>query len=303
MSTRRKAWIVAGRILLGFFGTLIVLALVIKILCTEENWRGRRALARCEQESRTRGEKLDLASFVPPLVPDAENFAMAPLLAQLAKASRQELDRKPKPPGSPLERLDKVSLHQVGDSKPAPGSGDYEMGKPTDLVARVRYLQKDPQQNSAANQREAARAVLGWLTRWSPELEEFSIAANRPYARFSVDYSKGFAVPVPHLIYLLRFAQVYYLRAIAALEAGDTASALRDLRTLDRMQAAIRSEPLLISYLVRVAIIKLLMQPVWQGSVEHFWDEDQLRQIQAMLARIDFIVDSHLGCPWRTRCF
>ena len=102
---------------------------------------------------------------------------------------------------------------------------------------------------------------------------------------------RGFAVPVPHLSYLLRFAQIYHLRAIAAVDAGDTASALRDLRTLDRMQAAIRSEPLLISYLVRIAIIKLLMQPVWQGSVEHFWDEDQLRQIQAMLARIDLIVD------------
>ncbi len=292
MSIRRKAWIIAGRILLGFFATLILLALLLKIFCTEENWRGRRALAHCERELRARGEKLDLATFVPPLVPDAENFAMAPLLAPLAKASRQDLDRNPKPPGSPLERLDKVRLQWVGDSKPfPPGSGDYEIGKPTDLVARQRYLQKDPQQNSVANQREAARAVLGWLTRWSPELEEFSIAANRPYARFPLDYSKGFAVPVPHLIYLLRFAQVYYLRAIAALEAGDTASALRDLKTLDRMQAAIRSEPLLVSYLVRIAIIKLLMQPVWQGSVEHFWDEDQLRGIQAMLARIDLIVD------------
>jgi hypothetical protein len=291
MSTRRKAWIIAGRILLGFLATLILLALLLKIFCTEENWRGRRALAHCERELRARGEKLDLATFVPPLVPDAENFAMAPLLAPLAKASQQELDRKPKPPGSPLERLDKVSLHPGRRFEPTPGSGDYKMGKPTDLVARQRYLQKDPQQNSAVNQREAARAVLGWLTRWSPELEEFSIAANRPYARFPIDYSKGFAVPVAHLMCLLRFAQVYHLRAIAALEAGDTASALRDLKTLDRMQAAIRSEPLLISYLVRIAIIELLMQAVWECSVEHFWNEDQLREIQAMLARTDLIAD------------
>ncbi len=100
MSIRRKAWIIAGRILLGFFATLILLALLLKIFCTEENWRGRRALAHCERELRARGEKLDLATFVPPLVPDAENFAMAPLLAPLAKASRQDLDRNPKPPGA-----------------------------------------------------------------------------------------------------------------------------------------------------------------------------------------------------------
>src|SRR5439155_26258024 len=70
MSIRRKAWIIAGRILLGFFATLILLALLLKIFCTEENWHGRRALAHCERELRARGEKLDLATFVPPLVPD-----------------------------------------------------------------------------------------------------------------------------------------------------------------------------------------------------------------------------------------
>lgn len=276
---------------MGLFATLILFALLLKIFATEENWRGRRALARYERELRARGEKLDLASFVPPPVPDAENFAMAPLLAPLAKASQQELDQRPKPPGSPLERLDKVNLHRVGDSMSTRGSGDYKKGKITDLVARQRYLQQDSQRNSAANQRDAARAILDWLARWSPELEEFSIAANRPYSRFPIDYTKGFAVRVHHLTYLLGFARVYHLRAIAAFDAGDTASALRDLKTLDRMQAAIRSEPLLISYLVRIAIIELLMQPVWEGSVEHFWSEDQLREIQVMLARIDLIDD------------
>ena len=58
MSIRRKAWIIAGRILLGFFATLILFALLLKIFCTEENWRGRRALARCERELRARGEEL-----------------------------------------------------------------------------------------------------------------------------------------------------------------------------------------------------------------------------------------------------
>ena len=110
MSAPRKVWIIVRRILFGLFAALILLVLLFKFFCVEENWRGRRALARCEQKLRARGEKLDIAAFVPPPVPDAENFAMAPLLAPLAKASRQELDRKPKPPGSPLERLDKVNL-------------------------------------------------------------------------------------------------------------------------------------------------------------------------------------------------
>ena len=282
---------VVRRTFLGLFLTLIILTGIFKVFCIEENWRARRALARYENELRTRGEKLDLASFVPPPVPDAENFAMAPLLAPIFKATQQELRQKPKPPGSPLERLEAVDLYRGGDSKPPVISGDYEVGKPIDLVGWQRYLQKDARQDPSTDQRVAARAVLAWLANWSPQLTEFSSAASRPYARFPVDYSKGVALQLPHLSYLLRFAPVYKLRSIAALEAGDPASALQDLKTLDRMQAAIRSEPLLVSYMVRIAIIKLMMPPIWQGCAENLWNEDQSQQIQTMLSRIDLLAD------------
>ena len=291
MPTARRISLVLLKIVLGFLIVLILLVLALMVLWPEENWRGRRVLARCEDELRARGEKLDLASFIPPPVPDAQNFWMAPLLAPLAIASQQDLDQVSKLPGSPVERLEKVSLNLGGTSKKWPGLGDYEIAKPVDLVGWQRYLQGDTTQDAAIDQREVGRAVLTLLHRWSPELEEFSAAANRPYARFPLDYSKGLAMPVPHVNCLFRFAQVYRLRCVAALEVGDTASALQDLKTLDRMQAAVRAEPLLLSYVVRLAIIKFLMQPIWQGSVEHLWNEDKLRDIQAMLGRIDLITD------------
>jgi hypothetical protein len=143
----------------------------------------------------------------------------------------------------------------------------------------------------ATDQREAGHAVLARLKRWTPELEEFTAAANRRYARFPLDYSKGFAMPLPHLTYLLNFPPVYRLRCIAALETGDTRSALQDVKTLDRTQNAIRSEPLLISFLVRLTMIKFLMQPIWQGLAEHLWPETELREIEAVLARTDLITD------------
>src|SRR6266571_3114624 len=291
MFSRRQIAIGLLKLLLGVFAALIVLVLVLMVLFTEENWRGRRVLVRCEEGLRARGEKLELASFIPPPVAEAENFWMAPLLVPLATATQEELDRKPKAPGSPLQRLEKIDLSRAGDSPKMPRSGDYELGQPIDLVAWQRYLHQDTRQNPTLDQREAAHAVLAWLGRWSAELDEFSAAASRPSARFPLDYSKGFGMPMPHLMLLTRFAQVYRLRCVAAFEAGNIAFALQDLQTSDQIQAAIRSEPLLISYLVRLTMIKSLMQPIWQGLVERVWDEDQLQDIQAALARIDLISD------------
>jgi hypothetical protein len=292
MNARSKVWIIVRRVLLGLLVGLILLALLFKIFCVEENWRGRRTLARCENKLRARGERLDVASFIPPAVPDSENFAMAPLLAPLGESTWQELKQKPQQPGSPIERLGKVDLRaSAGNPKEVLKLGDYETGRPIDFVSVQRCLEKQVPQNVIGGQHEAARAVLDWLTRWSSEVEEFSAAANRRHARFPLDYSKGIAVQLPHISPLLRFSMVYRLRASAALTAGDMQLALRDLQTLDRIQAALRSEPLLISCLVRIAIIKNMLQPIWQAAMQQSWDEDQLRQIQAMLAQIDLFAD------------
>ena len=279
--------------MLGFLVALILLALLLILFSLEENWRGRRELARCETELKARGEKLDIASFVPAPVPDAENFAMAPLLAPISKAAREnrgetETANSVDPM---LKRLKKVNLSTVGKSGRMPSSGDYRIGKPINLVEWQTYLQNDANQNPAAATGEAARAVLDWLARWSSELEEFSAAANRRYARFPLDYSQGIAVQLPHMGPLMRFSTVYQLRASAALAAGDKPLALRDVQTLDRVQAALRSEPLLISCLVRITIIRNMLQSIWEGAVQHSWEEDQLRHIQRLLTEINLIAD------------
>src|SRR6266404_377474 len=66
----------------GLF-VIACLATVIAFLYVEENWRGKRAWENYQREWEAKGEKFDLASFVPPPVPDDENFAMTPFLAPL----------------------------------------------------------------------------------------------------------------------------------------------------------------------------------------------------------------------------
>src|SRR5437868_14757565 len=74
-----------------FSGALIVLL----CLCfAEENWRGRRAWEDCRRGLQARGVELDWHKFIPPPVPDDQNFAMTPFLAPL-------FDFNPKPRETP----------------------------------------------------------------------------------------------------------------------------------------------------------------------------------------------------------
>ena len=61
---------------------LTLVAGLTAVFYIEENWRGARAWAECQRELAARGESVDWEKFVPPAVPDEQNFAMAPLFAK-----------------------------------------------------------------------------------------------------------------------------------------------------------------------------------------------------------------------------
>src|ERR1700677_3991393 len=69
----------AGRLLFvaACLATLLVLLLV------EENWRGKRDWQAFVREHEASGDRLDMGPFVPPPVPDGQNFANTPLLKPL----------------------------------------------------------------------------------------------------------------------------------------------------------------------------------------------------------------------------
>jgi len=56
---------------------LAVLATLIAVFYTEEDWRGKRAWENCKRELEARGVVLDWEKFIPPPVPDDQNFFKA----------------------------------------------------------------------------------------------------------------------------------------------------------------------------------------------------------------------------------
>jgi hypothetical protein len=59
-----------------------ILATLVAIFYTEEDWRGKRAWENCKRELEAKGEVLDWNKFIPPPVPDDENFFKAPKMTE-----------------------------------------------------------------------------------------------------------------------------------------------------------------------------------------------------------------------------
>jgi hypothetical protein len=69
----KSGWRMMRRILI----TLAVLATLIAIFYTEEDWRGKRVWENCKQELEAQGAVLDWNKFIPPSVRDDQNFYTA----------------------------------------------------------------------------------------------------------------------------------------------------------------------------------------------------------------------------------
>jgi len=58
-----------------------------------------------------------------------------------------------------------------------------------------------------------------------------------------------------------------------------------------RLADSVRTEPFIITHLVRIAILQIALQPVWEGLAEHKWSDGQLAGLDAELAKINFLAD------------
>src|SRR5215510_10409652 len=72
----------------AFFG-IVALILLALLVVGFENWRGRRAWEKFRAEWEAKGERFDIAAFIPKPVPPEQNFATTPLLAPLLDYDRQ----------------------------------------------------------------------------------------------------------------------------------------------------------------------------------------------------------------------
>jgi hypothetical protein len=273
----------------AFFGiaALILLGLLVAGF---ENWRGRRAWEKFRAEWEAKGEQFDIAAFIPKPVPPEENFATTPLLAPL-------LDYDPAIPGKWRDPAGRDRANAVSGAlgnapgEKVPPAGNWQTGTFVDLQQWQEYFVGHTNYPAVTNSGNPARDVLAALRKFDAELEELTQASARPHSVFPVRYEEHMNALLPHLATLKGISQLIRLRALARLQAGRKPEALQDARLSLHLAESIGSEAFLISQLVRIAMLQIAMQPIWEGCARHEWTEEQLATLQSALASIRLLED------------
>ena len=280
---RQFSWHGLRRALIG----LVVLITLIALAVTEENWRGKRDWENYRRILEANGEHLDWQAFVPPAVPDDQNFFMAPVFRKIL-SEKIQLD--------PWPKNEKGYAYEYGD---------FRKSMVTDLKPWQRaYRALGENQNgdkfpiSPQPQTPGADVLLA-LSIYDPVVEELREASRRPYANVPLHYENGISVAttdlLPNLAALKRCAQILMIRSLAELADGQNQKALDDIKLLLYLNESLHSQPLLISQLVRIAIVNIALQPIWEGLAGHKWSEEQLVDLETELAKIDYLDDYELS--------
>ena len=289
-------WLCCGRNLPRFLLGVAGFILVVVLGYVEEDWRGSHAWQRHERLLAARGEPLTLTSLVPPAVPDSRNFALTPLLAPV-------LDYYHGPAGQ-IVWGDTNGIARVqgiaAELTPHRSANDHlvmgrlDAGTFTDLPACALFYRGNTNYPQAAPEAAPAQVILTALGRFGPELKELrEAAAARPESRFPVHYEEvpSWGILLPHLSRVKSLTMLCQMRATALLDAGQPAAAFDDLSLGLRLSDSLRSEPLLIDHLVRIAALGFDLQTVREGLLRHAWSEGQLTEIEGYLAQVNLLAE------------
>ena len=301
-------WVFCRRNFKRFLFGLACLATLIALLYAEEDWRGKHDWEKYKREWEAKGEKFDFRDFVPPPVPDDQNFAMAPIFDATDKlASRRwrskHRNQSPVDGGSDWDTnlVDRLAMETAHNGEETATSFGWQRAKLCDLkywqdyyrtlAAKTNEFPVSPQPESPAQDVSLA------LSKYDSAIEELREAGQRPDSRFPLDYDDEDPAEIllPHLAALKRCCLVLQLRAIAELENGQSEKALDDVKLMLRLADSIRTEPFIISQLVRFANFQIALQPIYEGLAQHKWSDAQLAELNSELAKLDFLAGYELS--------
>jgi hypothetical protein len=281
---------------------LAALATLIGLACAEENWRGKRAWERYKHELEAQGEKLDWKDYIPPSVPNEQNFAMTPFLAPLF-----DFNPEPRQEGQSLWRdtngYNRISALQERIGTIEQATADHNQPRNTqrmtDLPGWAAALTGKTNKAPAAaapsfTRAEAADEVLRGLEKYNPVVDELRSASQRPYARFNIRYDTEIATGIllPHLASMKFVTVLFQVRASAELALDRTDQAWADTKMALYLADTLNDEPFLISKLVRVALVQIALRPIWEGLAEHKWSDAQLAEIEQRLGKVNLLADA-----------
>jgi hypothetical protein len=298
-------WLCCWRNFRRFLFGVACFATLIALFYAEEDWRGKRAWEHFKHGWETKGERFDLTALAPPSVPDDQNFAMTPIWVETicacmgAERGRTWYGDKVAALGHTnfINRLDMPTELPRPKLDARADTSNWQKSEKADLKAWQAYYRKAATITNffpvTAQAQTPAEDVLLALSRYDSTIEELRRASELPYSRFPLGYADAdpAAILLPHLASLKRCAITLQLRSLAELRAGQADKAFNDVQLMQRLIASIRTEPILISHLVRMAMLNIVLQPVWEALGDHRWTDAQLALLETELGKLDFLAD------------
>jgi hypothetical protein len=232
------------RLLFIFLGLVVLVA----IFYAEEDWRGKRAWENCKRELEAKGETLDLNAYIPPPVPDGQNFFKAPRMTEWFV----------KPP-----------------------AGQATTNKLTQLL-------QNADTDSTITSKTAAKKYLAWSDQFAPDFELIREAFKRPYARIDGDYSSGINIPKQNFLTVSVVARTLAQRAKCDLLLGQTEQALREVTLLHDMSRVLEVIPVTMpAAMINVDVITgSYVDTIADGMQLHAWQQPQFIVLQKQLAEV-----------------
>ena len=269
---------------------ILSLPLLVGLFYLEEDIMGKLDWSNFKRAEEAKGEKFDLSAFVPPPVPDDQNFAMGPLL-RLAFDYVHTTNGLRWRDSNAWQHVMGINLGFSPGSK-SPDLGDPEQGTLTDLHAAADFYRKNANSSRFAASQSDGEVVLMALNRFDGDLQELrNSAAARPMSRFPIEYGyqPSTDILLPHLAPVRAIASVCELRAVAELELHHPDNAFEDLQLAFRLSDSIRDEPILIDHLVRIASLESAIQGIREGIARHAWSDSQLLDFEKYLKNLDLL--------------
>lgn len=275
---------------LGVLGIAIAsIVTLVALYYAYENWQGARAWKEVRNQLQAQGEPLTFQELLPPMPPEDQNFAMTPFF-------KGYFDKSIDPKTGKSVWSGKVDEFKLPDwFNHLEDSASWRFGEHHEIAWDEGVDRRVKEGRPGAYTNSPIALVHTLFAESMPVMDEIQTAVRRPYSQFPIHYEDNFSALCPHLSKLKSLGRLFALRALTELVAGENDAALRDVETALELSESLKSEPILISGLVRIAILEIAMQPIWEGVNGGKWSDGQLAELQTRLQQIDLLTGYQLS--------
>jgi hypothetical protein len=164
--------------------------------------------------------------------------------------------------------------------------------KSTDLLEALRTSAAHDEINDMLKQLDDGQALSpedlnklrAYLEEHQELLQMLHEAAALPPGKFPLDYSKGFAMELPHLARIRDAARLLRAEAVYAAMTGDTDLSYEALMSCLAVQSPLRGEALIISQIVSIACQTIASEGLQNTLAYAGYNDEQLAVLQQRLS-------------------